>query len=96
MKRPARLVTDGGNDLGMTVREQERAVTHHVAGELVTVQIPLAGSAGSRDGQRKGVRQAHVVRHAARQHALCPGIKRGRTGILPRPARDDAAVLQPR
>jgi hypothetical protein len=73
------------------VPEQQRAVAHDVADELVAVDIPFARPVGPRDGQRKRLGQAHVVGDPARQQAAGPLMQGRRRGVLRGPPAHDVA-----
>src|SRR5258707_15476956 len=92
MERPGGLFPDGRDDLGVTMAEEQSAVAHDVADELVTVQIPFARPRGPADGQRERVREAHVVSNATGQQEPGPGIQGRRTRVLGGPPPDQAAV----
>ena len=67
-----RLAAYRRHHLGVTVPQEQGTMAHHVADDLVPVEIPLARAFGPGDRKRKRRRPPHVVGDAARQHAARP------------------------
>ena len=55
--------------------DQQRAVAHHVADELVAIDVPLTRAVGPRDGHRERLGEAHVMGHAAGQQPPGAGMQ---------------------
>ena len=91
MEEPARLGPDRRHHLGMAVPQQQRAVAHDVADELVAVEVPFARALGPRHRERERIGQPDVVRHAAGKQMPGPGAERRRPRVLRGPPGDGAA-----
>ena len=73
-----RLVTHRRHHRRVAVPQEQGAVAHDVADDLVPVEIPLVRALGPRDGERERRRPPHVVGDAAGQRAA--GALRQRPG----------------
>src|SRR5260221_13146739 len=74
----------------MTVPEQQRAVAHDVADEVVPVEIPLAGCVGPGECEREWLGEPYIMGDSARQQFQCPRVESRRARILAAPTGDSA------